>query len=58
MCDDRNINTNTVAWITQNRQKLLIFNEVWQLRIAEEDFFVKKGNYSKINMKFSNFQVH
>ena len=35
MCDDRNMNTNTVAWITQNRQKLLIFNEVWQLRIAE-----------------------
>ena len=35
MCDDRNMNTNTVAWITQNRQKLPIFSVVWQLRISE-----------------------
>ena len=35
MYDDRNMNTNSVAWITQNRQKLPIFNVVWQLRIAE-----------------------
>ena len=35
MYDDRNMNTNTMAWITQNGQKLLIFNVVRHLRIAE-----------------------
>ena len=35
MCDNRNMNTNTMAWITQNGQELPIFNVVWQLRIAE-----------------------
>ena len=35
MCDNRNMNTNKMAWITQNGHKLPIFNVVWQSRIAE-----------------------
>ena len=35
MYDDGNMNTNTMAWIAKNGQKLFIFNVVWQLGIAE-----------------------
>ena len=35
MYDDRNMNTNTMDWITKNGQKVLTFIVVQQLRIAE-----------------------
>ena len=35
MYDDRNMNTNTMEWITKNGQKFLTFIVVQQLRIAE-----------------------
>ena len=35
MYNDRNMNTNTMAWRTQNGQKPLTFNVAWQLGIAE-----------------------
>ena len=35
MYNDRNMNTNTMAWRTQNGQKTLTFNVAWQLGIAE-----------------------
>ena len=35
MYDDRNINTNTMDWITKNGQKVLTFIVVQQLRIVE-----------------------
>ena len=35
MYNDRKMNTNTMAWRTQNGQKPLTFNVAWQLGIAE-----------------------
>ena len=35
MYNDRNMNTNTMAWRTQNGQKPFTFNVAWQLGIAE-----------------------
>ena len=35
MYNDRNMNTYTMAWRTQNGQKPLTFNVPWQLGIAE-----------------------
>ena len=35
MYNDRNMNTNKMAWRTQNGQKTLTFNVAWQLGIAE-----------------------
>ena len=58
MYNDRNMNTNTMAWRTQNGQKPLTFNVAWQLGIAEAQrkrFFSKKEIILKIYEIFISF---
>ena len=51
MYNDRNMNTNTMAWRTKNRNRNPLLS-MWPgnqelLRLREKDFLVKKRNYSK-----------